>query len=368
MLSLNQIVLSSFLAIVLACPSRTFASCNKDPECDDISAWTGLTKIVLKQSSSGSNESVEWTASFEQDSGDILIDVIPHGSPNAESGSVGLIGGRIMITKGLKLEPGYEIDSLDAPVLSIRLLMAVLGRVFPKGPQQISEAQAIDRTDPLGIKYATPSASGYIPPHWSVTGKVSKGDQGEIQFSFALTFPTGVEGGHGKMKLHMEGLLSTLGQPVFLDSDSLVQWTTYGLGPRQHKHGKSTVIDYGAKPEEASPYKTVGDVRAFVSVQNDPGLRDDTKDFTGFWKNECGEPFGLQIKHYGNDGKYSVVFCGPGGCGDPSDSRPTYITGDRRYEVISESELLEIRSTGEREALHRCTKETNPVLEYAKEK
>jgi hypothetical protein len=58
------------------------------------------------------------------------------------------------------------------------------------------------------------------------------------------------------------------------------------------------------------------------------------------------------------------VFCGPGGCGSPSQSRPTFITGDERFEVTSESELVQIGRPGERETYLRCTKDTNPVLKY----
>jgi hypothetical protein len=48
--------------------------------------------------------------------------------------------------------------------------------------------------------------------------------------------------------------------------------------------------------------------------------------------------------HYGTDGKYSVIFCGPSGCGKQgSDGRNTFINKDSNYEVISESEL-KIRS------------------------
>ena len=155
-----------------------------------------------------------------------------------------------------------------------------------------------------------------------------------------------------------------LRRPVFRNSDSLHGWTTYGLGPQETKQGGSTTYDYGAKPQHARRFRTIGDIRAFIASENDPGVRDSTKDFTGFWKEKCNEAFGLQIKHYGDDGKYSIVFCGPGGCGDPSQSRLTFITGDKRYEVVSEEELIEIGRSGNRETYYRCTKDINPVLKY----
>ncbi len=98
------------------------------------------------------------------------------------------------------------------------------------------------------------------------------------------------------------------------------------------------------------------------------GEPDASTDFTGFWKTNCEDAFGLQVKHYGNDGKYSIVFCGPGGCGDPENAgRKTFISKDRHYRVISEDEIKKQTSSGW-ETYHRCTKETNPVLKYKGDK
>ena len=87
-------------------------------------------------------------------------------------------------------------------------------------------------------------------------------------------------------------------------------------------------------------------------------------DFTGFWKKKCEQAFGLQIMRQGSDGKYSVVFCGPGGCGDPSDSRLTYITGDKGWEVVGEDELVRVQRSGGKQTYYRCTRDTQPVLKY----
>jgi hypothetical protein len=43
--------------------------------------------------------------------------------------------------------------------------------------------------------------------------------------------------------------------------------------------------------------------------------------FTGFWKGECTDAFGLQIKPY-DEKLYSVSFCGPGGCFSPGEWTP----------------------------------------------
>jgi hypothetical protein len=350
---------------LLGAPLSVSASCDTDPECGDTSAWSGFTRVVLRQSSPGHPESADWVASFDPKSGDASIDTVTRGSSRPMLGTVGLVNGMVMITKGLDLERGYEIDALDAPVLSIRLLMIVLGRVFPKGAEEVVGARSIDRTDTIGIKYATPSASGYIPAAWNVKGQVSKLADGKVAYELALTFPVEQRDKEKTMfTMVMSGELGMLGRPVFRDTDSLDGWTTYGIGPQQVNQEGGTILDYGAKPQESTRYRTIGDIRAFIAAENNPGTRDATKDFTGFWKRKCDEPFGLQIKHFGDEGKYAIVFCGPGGCGDPSRERLTFITGDKSYQVVSEDELVMVGRSGDRDVYRRCTKETHPVLKY----
>ena len=366
-LTLLRLARGLCVAALLATSISVSASCDKDPECDDVSAWAVFTRVALRQSVSGSDRAIEWLGSFDHETLDVSIDIATHGAKEPMAGTVGLVGGQVMLTRGLSLQPGREIDALDAPVLSMRLVMILLKRAFPKGPDEIVGPTDVDQAGRVGIKYATPSASGYIPAPWHVKGKVSRLADGTLPFELALSFPLQRQDKQrGSLTINMKGELAMLGRPVFRDTDSLEGWTTYGLGPQQTKQGSSTILDYGAKPQEATRYRTIGDVRAFIAAENHPGVRDATKDFTGFWKKKCDEPFGLQIKPYGDEGKYSIVFCGPGGCGDPSESRPTFITGDKRYEVVSEAELIEIARSGDRETYYRCTKDTNPVLKYRK--
>jgi len=88
------------------------------------------------------------------------------------------------------------------------------------------------------------------------------------------------------------------------------------------------------------------------------------EDYTGFWKGTCTDPFGISIKPAA-DKKYSISFCGPGGCGPWKPN--TTIDGDPLYRVI-DAQTLEVRAT-ETEPWRRftkCTAETSPRLEYPK--
>lgn len=86
------------------------------------------------------------------------------------------------------------------------------------------------------------------------------------------------------------------------------------------------------------------------------------EDYTGFWKRGCADPFGISIKP-AVDKKYSISFCGPGGCGPWNPN--TTIDGDPLYRVV-DAETLEIRKA-ESEPWRRfkkCTADTNPKLEF----
>jgi hypothetical protein len=93
-----------------------------------------------------------------------------------------------------------------------------------------------------------------------------------------------------------------------------------------------------------------------------PTLAIAATDYTGFWKVDCADPYGLQIQH--QSGQYAVNFCGPGGCGDHVDS-VTPIEGDRLYEVISPTQIRIRYSAGYAPVYTKCSQDTHPVLKYS---
>lgn len=85
--------------------------------------------------------------------------------------------------------------------------------------------------------------------------------------------------------------------------------------------------------------------------------------YSGFWKGNCAEPFGLQVMPT-SDGQYSVSFCGPGGCFEPGTYRPdTSLTGDPMYQVVDASHI-KVRGRDGWTDYYKCTTETHPVLQY----
>ncbi|GEM_PF-3435086 len=98
------------------------------------------------------------------------------------------------------------------------------------------------------------------------------------------------------------------------------------------------------------------------------GVMAESVDYSGFWKWNCSDAFGLQVKEQ-SDGLYSVMFCGPGGTCNrvPREGELTPIEGDPKYEVVSPFEIRERLDGVEYGILYKCTDETNPVLKYSDE-
>jgi len=87
-------------------------------------------------------------------------------------------------------------------------------------------------------------------------------------------------------------------------------------------------------------------------------------DFTGFWKANCTDAFGVQIKKQAGN-LFSVSFCGPGGCFAPGEWQPnTPIVGDPKYRVLNPT-TIEIGKEQGWIRYTRCTTDTNPPLDYA---
>ena len=334
--------------------------------CGKPTAWQDFNSFTLKAGAPGQAAYSQWQGQFDEVSGDIQINVEQSVSGTVAKGKILMIGGRVMAIQGPIAEPGYEIDALDAAILQLQLVTKLLGRALPNGPASVKSAQEIDFADgKTGVQIATPSAGGMIQPPWRIIGQLKRLPADGIQYILTLTSRSASKATNEQHEstVTFAGTLFNSANAKIDDQLSLEKWNLFGVGPQSSKQQGGTIIDYGAAPK-ATTYKTVAEVRKQIEADAFAGEADPAKDFTGFWKTKCEDAFGLQIKHFGTSGEYSIVFCGPGGCGDPAnEGRKTFITKDPHYQVICEDELKE-KSTDGWETYRRCTKETHPVLKY----
>lgn len=354
------------LSLVLVPFSTIAADAPCDTPCAKPTSWFDFNVFQIKVSMPNSKWYGMWHGRWDKNSMDIQIDAETFDGRVIKTGKILMISGRVMAVKGEVAEPGYEIDALDGAILQQQLVLRLLGAALPDGAKGLKGSRKIDYSkQKTGIQFATPSAQGFIAPPWRVKGTVKLVAHDVVDYELALT--SGIKGRPiqqgGLYASNFSGRLSKSSSAKLDDSMPLDGWTLLGVGVQTKKTGDSTIYDYSATPT-TEIYKTIADIRKQVAEDNHPGERDASKDFTGFWKSKCEDAFGLQIKHYGTDGKYSVVFCGPGGCGDTEESRKTFITGDKNFEVVGENELIEIYQSGEKQRSVRCSKDPNLELKY----
>ena len=359
---MRVLVLLTFLICVSLCFASEKEGC-EDP-CGKPTPWEEFNKFQIKMSVPTEPGYSFWQGQFDKETSDIQIDVETSDGTKVSKGKILMVGGRVMAVQGPITEPDYAIDALDGAVLELRLVVRLFGAALPKGPAEVQNTRSIDFANlKTGIQFATPSAQGFIPAPWRVRGEVKPIEPDVFGYHLTLTFTTREKASDKgqEQTMNFSGKLSKTANARIDDGISLDRWNVLGLGVQTRKEEAGTVSDYGAAPATAI-YRTVADVRKKIAQDDYPGEPDPSKDFTGFWKEKCDEAWGVQIMHHGKEGKYSIVFCGPGGCGNPEEEgHLTFITKDPDYQVVTEDEIKE-RRRDDWATYHRCTKDPHPVL------
>jgi hypothetical protein len=353
------------LTLMIFCPASAQDECG-DP-CGKPTPWDEFNQFELKVTIPGKPGYSSWKGVFDKESLDIKIEAELSDGAKITKSEILMVGGRVLAIRGDMTETADEIDVLDAPIMQQQLVLRLLGAVLPGGPEKGNGAHKVDyKSDRTGIQFATPSAQGFISAPWRVSGNVKILAPNVVEYQLQLTAAGNLAVQGKEYDAGFEGRLAKTASATINDSMSLSEWKVFDVGVQARKEGNGTTYDYGAAPTVNS-YKVVSDIRKKLAEERYPGERDQSKDFTGFWKEDCDQAFGLQIMPYGTDGKYSIVFCGPGGCGQPSEGRITFITKDSHYEVIGEDEIRERTADGW-ETYHRCTRETHPILKYKEQR
>jgi hypothetical protein len=342
--------ISSSIAVAALVPSIALAGGPARP-----TGWNRFNAFALSVSRDGSTNRISWNGAAAFDTGDLRLDLDQTSDGARESGTALVVGGQALVAHGMHLPAGNEIDVVDAAVLSYRLVCSALAVVFPEGPDKFRGANQVEHVEwKTPLRVGTQSGGGRIPVPWFLRGAVSRQDDGTISFDFTLSPGDALAAASAKA-LRYTGTLRVTTRPPLDDSASLNGWQVFSLGPRKLKQGGATTLDYGASARQGE-VQTIGGLRAVLAAERakelDPGKPDATKDFTGFWKWDCADNHGLRIQRTSKKEPYTVVFCGPGGCGD-DDGRRTFITGDSHYQVVGSDEIRE-KSGDDWKTLRRC--------------
>ncbi|MCA2999156.1 MAG: hypothetical protein ING75_11195 [Rhodocyclaceae bacterium] len=357
----SKLFFATLLALLFYVSPVSASDCGeKQDPCGKRTGWSKFETVRLRLHQAGMSVPVNWLMQSSRKNNDLQVDIEYADPKQPQRGTIMMVEGMTFVSKGIILTKGREIDQLDWPLLSILVTQKALGRALPDGPEKITGNRQIKFDDKkTGIQFATPSAEGFIPPPWSLIGLVEKNADGSVDFDLKLTWTQN----EGK-QIKRPTAFTLTGQfkhsnDFAIDSNmSLEGLDVFGVGAIVEKTASGTRIDYGAKPTQGKP-RTVADIRKAIAAENYPGEADLSVNFAGFWKGSCSDGFGLRIKPVDIPGMYTVTFCGPGGCGDEGNERKTFIKGDKRYNVISATEL-QVGQEGSRSTYKKCSNNMLP--------
>jgi hypothetical protein len=183
------------------------------------------------------------------------------------SGSILLIGGRFLATKGIELHPGMEIDVMDIPALNWQLTAQLLEHVYPGGPAASLPINEIKKTETAkGLEVGTMSAGGEYGAPWTVAAKLSRDASGLVNYQLNFQF---MDPETSKLSAPMK-ISGTwehqMPKPEVPDSMSLAGWKILSIGPTSRKQGNSQILDYGASSSGIKA-QSVGEVRRLAAEQ-----------------------------------------------------------------------------------------------------
>jgi hypothetical protein len=194
----------------------------------------------------------------------VRIEIQDPSKKPGSSGELLLVSGRFLASRGIVLAKGYEIDQLDAAVLSWQLVGLLLDRGAPGDPATIDRPvriQVVERREALRI--STTSGEQSFPPPWTAAGRAYPLGTGRIFFEVSFhskTLPL-PGGSSDPTAMRYSGSWERVSPPPeILDSARLDGWTLYALGPYRRSTSRGSFLDYGATPV-AEHYSTVGDLR-----------------------------------------------------------------------------------------------------------
>lgn len=215
----------------------------------NLSGWTDFTKLFIKLNPDRSDYLFLTFERYRDN--DEKIDI----ESSKQTGTVLVVNDQYMLTRGLDLRPGFEIDILDRPLLTRGLILKLLYSSFPKGPPTKQGAYPIDHIDNFhSLHVSTRSTSeDYLAP-WDIQGNIDCIEPGGLSFKFSANF--------SKEKKPWEILGEWIAQATitpYPDQMSIAGWEVYKLG-HFLKDIKDEKIDvFGAT--RVSDFKTLGEIR-----------------------------------------------------------------------------------------------------------
>jgi hypothetical protein len=223
-----------------------------------LTGWSEFNKLILKLNPDRGDF---FFLDFERyKNNDVRINI----EDSVKKGTILVVNNQYMLTQGLDLRPGYEIDILDQPLLMRELVLKLLYSSLPKGPPMKQGTYLLDHIDNFhSLHVSTKSTSEDFLAPWDIKGNMDCIEPGSLTFKFSVNFKNKTR------PLEILGeWLAQASISAFQDDMPLDGWEVYKLG-HYKKEIKDEKIDlYGAT--HVVDFKTLGQVREApkINIEN----------------------------------------------------------------------------------------------------
>ena len=126
--------------------------------------------------------------------GDVWVKVEEIDPDSVVSGELMLVGGKVLLSRGMEEQGGGIEPLIQAPTLMLQLAHVLLNRSQPKGPHVVKEKQTWEVTEKTGdLKINTGMTTGTFTAPWTITGSGWESSPGrrsfELLFQFTVLLP-----------------------------------------------------------------------------------------------------------------------------------------------------------------------------------
>jgi hypothetical protein len=233
------------------------------------SGWAAGNRFVIRAESADGSTKAEWRYDFTG-TRDLNLSVTFTSSGKTETGAVFLIDDHTMLTNGLTLQAGREIETLGVPVLSLQLVLDLLERRFPGGPAAIDGRSSFhDGDDARGLNVSARGAKAYIPAPWRMTGAIERQAGARIAFDLTLAFKA-MPHHTTEQSMQFSGTWERRAAPPNLPDNTKIEgWAIHRITGINESAPGDALHDVQATPISVS-FPTLGALRKHIAAT--PGL------------------------------------------------------------------------------------------------
>jgi hypothetical protein len=226
------------------------------------SPWSELADYTITVKVPPKGDTGTWKFRTFEDPADVVLDFDTPATKGRTKGTIMLVGGEAIATRGFTPEAGYEMDPLDAAVVNLKILTRLLDAAVPAGPSALKGKQAVNvREEKAPIFASTPTANAQFKAPWSLKGTIERVDATTISYQLELDVPDADKKAE-RVRWTFSGTAGGTPKGRVLDNaTSLAGWTAYRLGPPKNAKQGHTALKFGATKLPGT-VATVKDLRA----------------------------------------------------------------------------------------------------------